>query len=190
MTKVFALFLATAVLTGCNSSPAKKSNYYLLNSTSIQSGTNQLMAQPDYVLERIRMPDYLVQPNLIMQLSDHRLHYASYDMWAENLQAGVSKVLISELQNKGLKIHDHTETDLEVNRLFIRIDHFYPTDDSQVILSGKYWVEDPVNKKVLSGNHFKFQEKLERDGYAHAVAKMRELVEKVATELSKRLANQ
>ena len=190
MNKVFALFLATLVLTGCNSSPTKQSNYYLLNSSSTQSQSTQLVAEPDYVLERIRMPDYLVQPNLVMQLSDHRLHYASYDMWAETLQAGVSKILVSELQSKGLKIHDHTETDLEVNRLFIRVDHFYPTDSSQVILSGKYWVEDPVNKKVLNGSQFQYQEKLERDGYAHAVAKMRGLVELLASELSRTLATQ
>ncbi|MCW8875517.1 MAG: PqiC family protein [Kangiellaceae bacterium] len=187
MNKVFALLLVTILLAGCNSNPAKKSNYYLLNSSTAQSESSQLIAQPDYVLERIRMPDYLVQPNLVMQLSDHRLHYAGYDIWAESLQAGVSKVLVSELQNRGLKIHDHSETDLEVNRLFVRIDHFYPTDNSEVILSGKYWVEDPVNRKVLSGSQFSFQGKLERDGYAHSVAKMRELVSRLSKQLNSEL---
>ena len=187
MNQIFALLLAIALLTGCNSNPAKKSNYYLLNSSAVQSESSQLVAQPDYVLERIRMPDYLVQPNLVMQLSDHRLHYAGYDMWAESLQTAVSKVLVSELQNKGLKVHDHSETDLEVNRLFVRIDHFYPTDNSRVILSGKYWVEDPVNKKVIRGSQFRFQDNLDRDGYAHAVAKMRELVDALSGQLIKEL---
>ncbi len=187
LTQLAALF-SIGVLVGCTSSPKLKTHYYLLNSPSENNvPSSALMAAPDYVLERIRVPDYLMQPNLTIQQSNNQLHHASRHLWAESIPESVSKIIIDDLQRQGLKIHDHTESDLKVPRLYIQLTHFYPTDRSEVLLSGKYWVADPENKKILKGSHFQFKKQLERNGYAHSVATMKELLHELSGKLSQDL---
>lgn len=183
--KLATLFLAM-LMTGCVSKPAGKTHYYLLNAPASIAQSSEIITEPDFVLERIRVPDYLLQPNLVMQLSSNKLHHASLHVWAESIPDSVSKVLIDNLQSSGMKIHDHSESDINIKRLFVQIIHFYPTDKSKVILSGKYWVEDPTVRRVLKGKRFTFESQLMKDGYSHSVDKMRELLK----ELSKDILNE
>ena len=183
-----AIWLSIAFVAGCTSSPTQKTHYYLLNSPSESSvERSALVTEPDFVLEQIRVPDYLMQPNLTIQQSNNQLHHATRHLWAESIPESVSKIIVDDLQRQGLKIHDHTESDLKVPRLYIQLTHFYPTDRSEVLLSGKYWVADPENKKILKGSHFQFKKQLEKNGYAHSVAKMEELLRELSALLFKEL---
>jgi len=178
MTKKITATLLAIFLSGCiSSTPAGRTHYYLLNAPDNNEAQEaNLITEPDFVLERIRVPDYLLQPNLVMQLSDNKLHQANLHRWAEAIPDSVAKVLVDELQSQGMKIHDHSESDINTNRLFVQITHFYPTDKSDVILSGKYWVEDPAVRKVVKGKRFIFRSRLSKDGYSHAVEQMRRLL--------------
>ncbi len=188
--KVLSLLLISAMLVACSSKPVEPTRYYLLNKGSaVEQKNNWVSANPNYVLQKVRLPDFLLQPNLMIQLNNNQLHYASNDVWAENLSDSIGKIITANLQNKGLKIHDHSELDLNVARLFIHIDHFYPTENSVAILAGKYWVEDPKSQKIIQGKRFNFSVNLEKDGYSHAVKKMNDLIGLLSTKLNKELLN-
>jgi len=170
----------TALITGCSSSSEVplETSYYLLNSPYTEQKTSEAISQTVSV-NLLELPAYLHQPNLVMQLSTHQLHYARFDMWAEPLQAGLSKALINDLNlnNKNIQFieNEFLSEGLSTDKLIIRVDYFHPSAESKVILSGVFWKENHKEQKLIQ-QPFSFELILTEDGYTHAIEQMRALV--------------
>jgi len=176
-----ALALSTLVvfLSSCssNSELPLETNYYLLNSQYLAK--NSVNINKTVVVEVLELPAYLDQPQLVMQLNIHQLHYARFDVWAEPLQAGFTKALINDLNLNNNSIQFITD-ELKSNKksgdkLIVRIDCFHPSTASKVVLSGVFWTENNERQNIIQ-QHFSFELLLNEDGYTHAVAQMRQLV--------------
>ena len=196
---IFLVCLAL-LLSACSSAPKKETNYYLLN-THVVNDISQNRAlnnlAVDDVLIKVRLPEYLMQPNLVIQMGKHRLHYARYHLWAENLQPAITKALVAEMKKIML---EKSSIDSSINRssynfveraqgrqgqksFTLQIDHFYPNDRSQVIMSGKFWVTGFNHRNASQSQQFHFEQTLQNDGYPHAVLQMRGLVSRLAEYL-------
>jgi uncharacterized lipoprotein YmbA len=171
--------ILVVLLSSCSSSSdiPLETNYYLLNSQNsaqVQVGINKTV-----VVQVLELPAYLHQPHLVMQLNKHQLHYARFDMWAEPLQTGFTKALITELNQNNINTQFVTDELLSdeksINKLTVRVDYFHPNTASKVVLSGVYWQKNS-NKQGIIQQPFSFELLLSEDGYTHAITQMRELV--------------
>ncbi|TQV87787.1 PqiC family protein [Aliikangiella coralliicola] len=190
------------MLSACSSAPKKDTHYYLLNNHVTGGSLTENIAQSqssEAVLIKIRLPEYLMQPNLVIQMGEHRLHYARYHLWAENLQPAITKALVFEMKKSAHSVEQGT-TDkhlyhfVEREQAFdgrksitLQIDHFYPDDRSKVIISGKYWLTGFDNVSSSQSQAFYIEKVLQNDGYPHAVRQMRGLVSELAVKLVEKL---
>ena len=177
------IFLSVFIL-GCNSQPTPTSHYYMLNQ---QLKAENLSGISPIKEIQLNLPDYLKQPNLVLQLSEHELSYAYYHTWAESLDQAITKAIQSDL--KGLDnaqkqlAREKAATILKAN-LHLNIDHFYATINSKVVLAGSYILVNTEGTKALSPQYsFSFKADIEANGYPHSVAKMRYLINDLAQEI-------
>lgn len=183
--RLIPIFISVLLL-GCNSQPTPTSHYYILNQQFDTQGLANLSPIRDI---QLGLPEYLKQPNLVIQLSKHELSYAYYHTWAESLDDAIKKGLHQDLtplvkeQTTSGKQHNINASS-QVN-LILDIDHFYATIDSKVVLSGSYSFINTQETKALSPKYnFTFKAEIEADGYPHSVAKMRQLILLLARDVS------
>lgn len=176
--------LSSLVLLGCNSQPTPTSHYYMLNQ---QLDIESLTGVSPIKKIQLNLPEYLKQPNLILQLSEHELSYAYYHMWAENLDEAIAKSL--QLDFKALAKTDETNSKNAQSHktrasLVLNIDHFYATIDSKVVLAGSYTLVNTQQTSALSPLYsFSFNTSIDANGYPNSVTKMRSLVQRLAHDV-------
>ncbi|EAQ67254.1 putative lipoprotein [Marinomonas sp. MED121] len=184
MTKIslFLPIILSLFLLGCNSQPTPSSHYYMLNQQQESDGVYGVSPIKDI---QLNLPEYLKQPNLVLQLSEHELSYAYYHTWAESLDDAVIKSLHQDLRAMLKSQSKKTEKTNQARvNLIINIDHFYATFNSDVILAGNYTIVNSQQTKALSPEYnFTFKANIEADGYPHSVAKMRGLVKELAQDI-------
>jgi hypothetical protein len=182
---ISTIFLS-GFLFSCSTNQPSKSQYYVLN--------NQVVSELKYDSEGANtelisvivkeLPRYLNQANLVMQMDDHQLHYSNHHMWAEPLQRGLTKALLADvnsLASNRLFVEGYQE--LSSQMLYLDIERFHVIDTSQVSLSGYYWLVTQAEPLPLSKHAFNISLDLDKDGFSHAVEKMRELVRLCAQEI-------
>lgn len=175
------LLFFVLLLSSCSSAPKQNTQYYLLHNHSKLSPNNNVINKAIKV--EITIPAYLHQPNLVIKLSKHNLHFAKNHQWAEPLKHGFYKSLISDISKTGIYTPLTTDISTSIPSLNVAIEHFHITENSMVILNGQYWFDDDVASSL---KRFNLQLPLEQDGYEHAVAQLRNLI----TQLSLKITSQ
>lgn len=85
------LFGCSSVIKG-EGSPA--THYYLLSATADKNTTATPLRQDiRLALEPVEIPDYLARPQIVHREGDHRLVVEELDLWAEDLDAGLARVM-------------------------------------------------------------------------------------------------
>ncbi len=182
--------LSMVLFAACSSNETPKTQYYLLSNPIVNTTVKAKSEQkPRVAITLLELPDYLKQPSLVLQLSDHQLHYSNFHMWAEPLQTSFTQALIQDTNNIDERFEyfandtaKQASTDLA---LFVNITAFHPTHQSQAILVGNYWLEDKQLNKLIKAENFTFTLALNKNGYGHAVTQMRNVI----TKLAKQIAN-
>lgn len=203
MKATLIIFLLSIMsITACSTNNTPKTQYYLLNSpTKLTLSAQQevkISTVPEHKkqlsVKLLELPDYLAQPNLVLQLANHQLHYSHFHMWAEPLSVGLVQALTDDLNNTNDQLNFILSS--EINSLkqadvLIKITAFQATHQSQVILAGSYTLKlkglaqkESVN---ITKNDFKFTVNLKSNGYLHSVGKMREIISLLAQNISKTL---
>lgn len=177
--------VSTLALSGCSSgSSPDSSHYYLLNkptaAKSHKIGKTVTDAKTP-VMVSVQMPEYLDSPYLVMQIDDHRMHYATFHMWAEPLADATETALLQDL-NQSAQFQfiadkgDSAELTNEDAGLIIQLDYFHVAQSSEVILAGNYTYRG-------SARPFFIETQMESDGFSHSVAKMRQLITELANAI-------
>lgn len=186
MNKYIIVILAL-LLGACSTSPVQQVNYFVLSGASIsESQPMGAGVKIPVLIEDIRLAEYLNQSNLAMQLNSNQIYYSRQHAWAERLELGIEKTLLADL-NQSSEFHYSTNalglaTD-NLHRLIVQIDHFVATDKSNVIASGSYWIAGAKDEISYNHKNFNLTVELEKDGYAHAVEKMRFLVSELSAQI-------
>lgn len=182
------LVILLVILSGCSTQLAQKVSYYLLNSATsnnqmkVTKNTAQVIA-----LKEVRLADYLKQTNLVMQLDNHQLYYSKQHFWAESLQTGIQKAILTDLnsQSTGISFIDALSPAAKKPKatINIAIEHFVTTQDSSVILIGQYWLDADQPNDIHQLQHFHYTTELREDGYPHSVKKLRGLLKRLSGDI-------
>ena len=215
MRKICAVLFVSLSLFGCiNNGTPPQSFYYLLDAHYISNKDSAAINANDVIIANkvvtnigsdaqtqikilpVNLPGYLNQPNLILKLSNHQIKIANYHFWAEDVDQSIQRILISELSkiNSAISYTTRCET---CKQLAVNIDHFYPTERGEVVLSGSYETINPQNLPHNLPQHemtqltmtqtvqFSFTQKLNNGGYDEAVEVMRSLLGELANEIAR-----
>ena len=190
--KLLLVMLFCVLLQACTSAPDNV-NYYLLHTAGEENLTNKPTQSTKIVLAKIILADYLRQNSLVLQVNKNQLYYSALDIWAENLEAGISKALLTELnqQTGNYQYLRYAAPDSESAsyELIVEIEHFLATNDSKVIGSGNYWLIDKISGKYIFSDRFYLQRDLTKDGYAHAVEQLRRLLSSLSQKINAGINN-
>lgn len=186
--------ISIMLVTACSSNTTKNTQYYLLNSPTLTKNKVETNEHSSFVtLKLMELPDYLKQPSLVLQLSDHQLHYSHFHMWAEPLQVSLAQSLIQDLNTADNNFHYLTESvpseTAVKTELVVKITAFHATHQSQALLAGSYWLQYNNVHKEGKKYPFKLTLTLDIDGYPHAVEQMRKTVVLLANEIVTNLNN-
>lgn len=190
--KIIQLLLICLFLFGCIS-PNSNINYYLLDSPNADRPAKlELTPENSFVLEPIQLADYLKKINLVMKIKHNQLYYSQQDVWAENLQTGIYKALLSgvNIQATQSQLFSNTTPGAKQvsKRLWVKFDYFMPTDQSTVMASGQYWLIDGIHlDKSLAGHNFHYVLELHQDGYAHAAEQLSALLGKLSQDIAQQM---
>ena len=200
MKRALILFsLSIILMSACTSNNTPKTQYYLLNSPTLNTSVGDTNSAsiinntntPTITVNVLELPDYLKQPGLVLQLSDHQLHYSNFHMWAETLQTSVAQTLTQDLNTIDQRNYYVTAAmpnkRTDDTELVIEITAFHATHQSQVILTGSYWLQESKIHRLIKKHNFKLMVALTVDGYPHAVHKMRQAITLLSADISKNL---
>ena len=192
---IFILITVSVGLFSCAQAPTPEVNYYLLNTPEQNISANTHAETIDehsaITLVNVVLPQYLKQSSIVMLMNENQLHYARYHLWGESLTSAIAKIMNQSLMNTALVNKALSQQLLPQNakqqvlHLVVEIDHFYPTDQARVILSGRYWLTNK-NTKVKNSKQafdFAFKQTLTADGYGQAVKQMHVLVKQLTENI-------
>lgn len=174
------------LISACASRPVEDHYYSLVlaSETEASTGTTKIGATR-LIVEPIQLPDYLNQRGIVMQVGSNQVQAANHNFWAEPLDEAIAKVLVGDLSGRvddfaiGRDI-GRFATDGEC-RLRVEFDRFHATNDSRVVNSGRFWIE---NTRISERHEFDVTQTLAFNGYGHAVDALRESIVSLATKIT------
>lgn len=192
--KIFIAAL-TMLLAAC-SSPPSTIKYYQLDSITEKLNSPPKMSfssqSQHVVVQQLELPDYLKHSMLVVRTSPHQVYFSRENVWAEKPSKAILNQLITDLNATSSKVwYSSWRTPVErddSHGLQVHITNFYPTENSEVLLSGSivFIAADPEQSWQ---QEFAFTQPLERDGYEHAVKVMRSQLKRLATTINSEVTN-
>jgi len=185
MTKLLIIAILTGCLLGCASSSKQtpiKSYYVLDGAVALPPEKKGLTVK----LDRISLAEYLNQSSLITRQNGQTISPARYHHWAESLPSLLHRSLKSELNlgSHSTLFVDRCSSNCPV--ISVSVDHFYPTEEGEVILAGDYSITE-LNSDDSSSIAFLYKSNLSNDGYEHAVRELKAHVVSLAKDINKHL---
>ncbi|MFT2092956.1 membrane integrity-associated transporter subunit PqiC [Paraglaciecola sp. 2405UD69-4] len=178
--KRFINLVTLVLLTSCTSAPLSV-NYYLLH-TPTPIASEAISKKTQIYFSSLSIADYLHQKSLVIQISQHELHFSRQDLWAEDLKQSFYKALKHDLNLSSGNQYGSTSPFSE-NELILKVnlEHFNITNEASVISSGTYRIQD--NNKWLD-KPFYVSAPLLKNGYPHAVTQLRSTIETLAKQIN------
>ena len=182
------LILPLCLAIGACASEPLSISYYLLSAPSAEQARMQAMTEKKVLaIEDVEMAAYLRQSGIVMQTSGSQLQISKQHLWAENLELSVPKYLATAMQSQSTNYQVYVRNLDYVPSarysLRLHIDNLQATDQGEVVSSGRYQLIDNEDSKQSITVDFYFERDLQEDGYSHAVAKIRELLSDIATDV-------
>lgn len=173
------------MLTACSSSPVKVSYYLLDQDTSVYKNNNALEKRPQLSITRVKLSNYLTQSQLAILQDNNQIYYASQHLWAESLYSNVRRSLVNDLNSQShyqVRLSGDPSSSVDGYQLDIQIDHLVATDQSNVILAGKYWILK--GGKIVSFRDFYLTKALTESGFNHSITQQRQLLRLLADDIN------
>ncbi|MFC3123107.1 PqiC family protein [Agaribacter flavus] len=170
-------------LAACSSAPSSdlQQHYYVFDANPLPQ-VNRIPDNANVIeIRSVKLPRYLNGDQLVMQAKDHRFIKANYHSWADNLHAAIKRALINDINQLEGKYFAVNSCE-NCKQLSVYIEHFYPSEEGLLLLSGYLAVTQPNG--VSSIRHFYNKSQLREAGYANAVKQMREQIRVLASEIN------
>ncbi len=186
-------FIAIVLLmiAACASRPVEE-HYYSLVLAADQANVpvNDDREGAHLTVGPVLLPAYLNRRGMSIAVGANQIRTANHHFWAEPLDEAISKVLVLDAS----RLLDHVVVDRDAGRwtpaggcrLRLEFDRFHATDDSRVVISGRYWVSSP---KVNIRQEFHMTRSLSADGYGHAVETLRHSLGALAAKIVTSIEN-
>ncbi|MFQ3197022.1 MAG: putative lipoprotein YmbA [Paraglaciecola sp.] len=192
--KYISVMFISFLLFAC-ASPMSTIQYYMLNTADDDAPIANINQQDAIVLAPVQLANYLNKINLVMKIAKNQLYYSEQDVWAESLQTGIYNALLKDLNSQTVQSHyiamNSPNAKQSNKRLIVEFSHFMPTDQSQVIASGQYWLIDTSDLNNTAPIHnFSYAIPLHQDGYAHAVTQLNALLGILSLDIIKQVESE
>jgi len=178
-------------LIACGSTPIED-HYYSLVLAADDSAARAVVSSVNahLLIGPVELPDFLDQRGIAIQTGSNQVRMANHHFWAEPLEEAIAKVLVRDIA----RTTSGVSVDRDAGRwsgpgdcrVRIEFDKFHATSDSRVVASGRYWVS---SGEEIVRQEFAVSQTLSADGYAHAVAALRESLGMVAEKISATIEN-
>jgi uncharacterized lipoprotein YmbA len=184
------LFFAVAVLM-CHAcaSTTEPVQYYSLTLGAGQNTPAQSTTAPTartVTIEAVHLAKFLRQDGIVTQVGDNEIAIASYHRWAEPLGEAIAKLLARDLNNKTSDYHfSWLQLGAEAQaplKLRVAINEFNIKNNASVNIAGHYWLY-ARSSGLEQDAAFNITQPLKQDGYAHAVAQLRQAVAQLADKI-------
>ncbi|GAA6139768.1 membrane integrity-associated transporter subunit PqiC [Arenicella sp. 4NH20-0111] len=191
MNKICLIVLSMLLQACASSSNAlTQVSYYLLDASPVRTQETLVQANSELkpiMLGRVSLPDYLNQSKLVLKLDKQEVRLANYHNWAEPVTVAVTRILRREL-NAAQSLYRVLDSCSECDKLSVDIEHFYPTSEGDVILSGVYsWRHKGRDEKPVYRD-FIFTRELQVGGYREAVEQMNAVVKLLGNAIALEIA--
>jgi len=182
--KRVALALLLAV-SGCVST-APETAYYLLRAEDDVAPTS---AAPTIGLGHVTVAPYLERAGLVLRVEANRMREASYHLWAEPLDRGVSHYLGARLsaQLGGALGRDAAQGASWEQRVDVRIDEMHGSLAGEARLVAAWSIIEVATGKSTASHRLVSTVRQERDGYAGLVEAEMVLLDRLAGEIARTL---
>lgn len=185
--------LLAMCLAACASRPAEDHYYSLVlaaddvaPSASVDRSATRIIVGP------IQLARYLNRTGLILQQGSSEIRTANHHFWAEPLDEAIAKVLVRDISRQLDTIAVDRDagqwTDEGDCQLRVELDRFHATDDSRVVVTGRYWIHDSDSPRVEK-REFDIVQTLTAGGYPHAVQQLRASLQKLSNGIVEQLAD-
>ncbi|XOV77487.1 MAG: membrane integrity-associated transporter subunit PqiC [Aestuariibacter sp.] len=186
ISKALLVSFCSLALVACSNSPMPMYHYQLDEASDSKIKHINFAERNIVTLSRLEVPGYLKQSSLVLKQADQQLHFSTSHLWAEVPQLAIYNALLEDLNNQSDTLHfiswhnKHKVNQQMSVKVVIR--HFYPTEGGDVVLSG-YAELTNSEKNSVAMKEFYIQSDLKSDGFAHAVAVMRQQLTQMADEI-------
>lgn len=178
---IVATLFSSVLLGGCGiNQPTPEMKYHLLDHDN--RGLNHRLPDNKIAVNKVKLADYLMLPNLVMRVSSNKLDLAAYHSWAEPMDDAIQRILISEL-NQINSEHGFVKQCRNCTQFNVFIEHFYPDQEGKVVLSGHVTVE--ANGREPLVEYFSFSKEQAGAGYSESVKVMNNLLVELSNKLQK-----
>lgn len=189
MTKTLFILALTLLLNACattSSEPALR--YYVLDESLVAADTSSRITK--LAIAPITVSAYLEQPNLVLKDGEHEFTVANYHLWADPLDSSIRRAVSTDLmllRNDLLVMNECASC----KQLKIWVNHFYPSADGQISLSGSFSIESSALSDSAAAaqinQRFSFVGTQQRDGYTGSVIEMRSLIKNLSAQIASTL---
>lgn len=164
-------------ISACSKTEVPKTYYYTIDTLETQQAPPRDGMQIVQV-NTVTLPAYLDQRNLVMRDGDSQIIISQYHLWADEPAAGITRQLTNSLNALDSARHYQSRCS-DCPSVNVNIEHFYPTSDGEVVLTGEYTLGGGND----SNHPFSFRSQLKSDGYEDAVRVMRVLIKDLAQQI-------
>ena len=136
------LFIAISITTGCGSSKAPITRFYILDPLESERLSGEKTDQTPSLsigITSFRLPQYLERPQIVTRSSANRLELAEFHQWGGNLRKNMTRTLAKNLSRI-----------LDTPEIFIYPDIPKASTDFHIELTVTKFERDPDNKVRLS----------------------------------------
>jgi len=173
----------------CASTSEQVKYYRLIPDTSIENNQHETDVIR-VIISPVRITKILRQEGIVNQIGENEVNIAQYHRWANPLDEAIARSLVKTINSKTHLYHFEKLT-TQINQhasytLSLSIEKFDIRDDASVNISGRYSL---LNRNTIpvAEHSFNFKQSLIKNGYPHAVEKLKQalgqLAEKILTDL-------
>lgn len=184
MIRYVILVAITLLGMGCQSIDTH-TKYYQLANAPVDNNVEQRPIQ--LIIEPVVLVDFLKRPNILLKQQNNTLYVTNYHVWAEPLDKAIGRAMVNFINKKSETLRaEHRLFNQCVKKqcfhLTLLIEAFYPSEQSQVQLSGKYRLRNS-SSEVIHQQDFHLVNELEIDGYPHAVEQLQDLIYQLSSQI-------
>ncbi len=187
------LLMAALLVTiaGCASSP--RTHFYTLGADDL--ALEEVTRQADGVrigLWRVKLPDFLDRPEIVLRTSPYTLELADFHHWAERLDSDITRLLAHELARQLKTRHitlspwlANVRNDYQVKVDFSRFDGSL---GGEVVVGGVWRLLDGKTGEELSRQPFRYSKVAPGPGFQDLVATLNALTHQLAGDMARVIA--
>ncbi len=179
--------LALTATTGCGSSPP--SRFYVLTPLSPQDVTQEPQRDVVVRIASVKLPRYLAHTEIVTRSTESGLERANFDLWAEPLENGFTRVLRTNLAllipSTSVVVDILEAAGGSDHFLMVSLDRFDVAADGIARLEGRWRLTGPSYEERIAIQAAWIERPVDGEGYEAIAGALSETVAELARDIAR-----